>query len=152
MPTEVCSVCGKFFKIRTRDWKLLLTGSDRVDSMHCVLEWIKRPRKPLADHLIQEVAAVPGSGVGTYPPFRSTLEFKFSVWLTRHLIRYDYEPVAFPAGNGWYIPDFFLPDYQCFIETKGAWAVGSKMKMMTIFTQYPGLPLLIIPWTLGRTL
>lgn len=42
--------------------------------------------------------------------FKSKLEAKWAVFFDLIGIKYQYEPEAFAVGNGWYTPDFYLPD------------------------------------------
>jgi len=35
---------------------------------------------------------------------------------------YEYEPLIFPYGNKHYTPDFYLPEFHCFVEIKGFWS------------------------------
>jgi hypothetical protein len=52
--------------------------------------------------------------------FRSRLEAKWAVFFDALQIRWDYELEGFDLGNaGWYLPDFWLPDYHCWFEIKG---------------------------------
>src|SRR5262245_125035 len=51
--------------------------------------------------------------------FRSRLEARWAVFFDALKIRWDYEPEGFDLGNaGWYLPDFWLPDYRCWFEIK----------------------------------
>ena len=37
-----------------------------------------------------------------------------------------------------YIPDFYLPDYDVYLEIKGYWTEAAKWKMRDIMVRYPG--------------
>ncbi len=37
-----------------------------------------------------------------------------------------------------YIPDFFLPDYDLYIEVKGYWTDAARHKMRDIIARHPG--------------
>ena len=37
-----------------------------------------------------------------------------------------------------YIPDFYLPDYDIYLEVKGYWTDAAKWKMKDIMVRYPG--------------
>lgn len=51
--------------------------------------------------------------------FRSRLEARWAVFFDRLSIRYQYEPEGFRLpGIGGYLPDFFLPDQNTFVEIK----------------------------------
>jgi hypothetical protein len=51
--------------------------------------------------------------------FRSRLEARWAVFYDALGIKYEYEPNGFDLGKaGWYLPDFWLPDYNYWIEVK----------------------------------
>lgn len=52
--------------------------------------------------------------------FRSRLEAKWAVFLDALEIKWEYEPEGFDLGGIWYLPDFWLPDFECgmFLEVK----------------------------------
>lgn len=52
--------------------------------------------------------------------FRSRLEARWVVFFDTLGIRYEYEPEGYDLGEaGWYLPDFWLPDFQAWLEVKG---------------------------------
>lgn len=51
--------------------------------------------------------------------FRSRLEARWAVFFNSGLIKYDYEPEGFTLSDGTcYLPDFYLPDYDIYVEVK----------------------------------
>lgn len=51
--------------------------------------------------------------------FRSRLEARWAVFFDAAEIKYEYEPEGFELDSGaLYLPDFYLPDYKCFVEVK----------------------------------
>lgn len=50
--------------------------------------------------------------------FRSRLEARWAVFLDSLHIPFHYELEGFRLSSGSYLPDFFLPNQQCFIEIK----------------------------------
>jgi hypothetical protein len=53
--------------------------------------------------------------------FRSKLESEWAKWLDQYDIKWAYEMQGFDLENGtWYLPDFYLPEVDTFIEVKGA--------------------------------
>ena len=51
--------------------------------------------------------------------FRSRLEARWAVFFDHFGIRWTYEPEGYELGNGLrYLPDFFLPDCDMFVEVK----------------------------------
>lgn len=52
--------------------------------------------------------------------FRSRTEARWAVFLDALGVRYEYEPEGFHFGSGGqYLPDFWLPDEECWVEIKG---------------------------------
>lgn len=52
--------------------------------------------------------------------FRSRLEARWAVFFDAMGWRYQYEPEGFVLPSGaWYLPDFYLPDFDCWFEIKG---------------------------------
>lgn len=50
--------------------------------------------------------------------FRSRLEARWAVFFDALQIKYEYEREGFDIDGLWYLPDFYLPDYSCWIEIK----------------------------------
>jgi len=51
--------------------------------------------------------------------FRSRLEARWAVFFDALGVRYDYEREGFDLGeHGWYLPDFWLPREECWVEIK----------------------------------
>lgn len=50
--------------------------------------------------------------------FRSRLEARWAVFFNAAGIRYQYEPEGFDVDGVWYLPDFYLPDFDVYCEVK----------------------------------
>lgn len=51
--------------------------------------------------------------------FRSRLEAKWAVYFDLLYIKYEYEPQGYVLPDGeCYLPDFYLPDYEAYVEIK----------------------------------
>lgn len=50
--------------------------------------------------------------------FRSRLESRWAVFMDRLGIKWEYEPEGYQTKYGLYLPDFFLPELECFAEVK----------------------------------
>lgn len=62
--------------------------------------------------------------------FRSSWEIEFAKKLEEHNIRWIYEPNVFDLGNNiFYIPDFYLPEFNIYVEIKGYKSVKSMHKI-----------------------
>ena len=52
--------------------------------------------------------------------FRSRLEARWAVFFDTLNIKYEYEPEGYELPDGTkYLPDFYLPDNDCYVEVKG---------------------------------
>ena len=52
--------------------------------------------------------------------FRSRLEARWAVFFDAAGIKYEYEPEGFDMDGLYYLPDFYLPEYDVWVEIKGA--------------------------------
>ena len=53
--------------------------------------------------------------------FRSRVEARWAVFMDTLGVKYEYEKEGFDLGEfGYYLPDFWLPEHQCWVEIKGA--------------------------------
>lgn len=50
--------------------------------------------------------------------FRSRLEARWAVFFDTLGIKYEYERQGYVTAMGGYLPDFWLPDWECYIEVK----------------------------------
>ena len=51
--------------------------------------------------------------------FRSRLEARWAVFFDSLGLKWEYEPEGFELGEaGWYLPDFYLPELNCWAEVK----------------------------------
>lgn len=59
--------------------------------------------------------------------FRSRLEARWAVFFDTLGIEYQYEPEGYELSNGeWYLPDFYLPQHDLWIEIKGDWPTDAE--------------------------
>ena len=59
--------------------------------------------------------------------FRSRLEARWAVFFDEMGIKYEYEPEGIVLSDGThYLPDFFLPDFNCYFEVKRSGIKGTK--------------------------
>ncbi len=59
---------------------------------------------------------------------RSSYEIKFAFFLDCSRIKWDYESKTFDLGDTTYTPDFYIPEWDLYIEIKGWWRDDAKMK------------------------
>lgn len=70
---------------------------------------------------------------------RSSYEIKFAQFLDLSGIKYLYEPKRFYFENCTYLPDFYLSDFDCYIEIKGWWRENAKKRFDLFKKNYPKL-------------
>lgn len=51
--------------------------------------------------------------------FRSRLEARWAVFFDALGVQYEYEKEGYDLDGVWYLPDFWLPEQQCWVEIKG---------------------------------
>ena len=51
--------------------------------------------------------------------FRSRLEARYAVMFDAAGLAWEYEPEGFELPSGRYLPDFYIPKWDAFIEIKG---------------------------------
>lgn len=62
--------------------------------------------------------------------FRSRLEARWAVFFDSLGIQWDYEKEGFELPTDRYLPDFFLPKQQCWIEIKGTEPNGIELALL----------------------
>lgn len=71
--------------------------------------------------------------------YRSRLEARWAVFFDALDIKYEYEKEGYDLGaSGWYLPDFWLPQYGIWVEIKGQEATKreiEKCKALALGTQ-----------------
>ena len=78
--------------------------------------------------------------------FRSRLEARWAVFFDALDIVYEYEPEGYQLENGeYYLPDFWLPEFETFVEVKHIGGDSSKAQVFAKGVKYPvwfaeGLP------------
>ena len=77
--------------------------------------------------------------VGT--KYRSNFEVDFASDLIKRDISFDYEPDSYEyqPKTTTYTPDFYLPEHQIYIETKGFFTSQDRTKHLTFRNQHPNI-------------
>jgi len=76
--------------------------------------------------------------------FHSGWEANFAKWCDGSGIKWKYEPKAFNLGNTTYTPDFYLQDFNCYIEIKGLWYKYAIKKFRLFKNKYPKINIMIL--------
>ena len=73
--------------------------------------------------------------------YRSNFEVDFASDLIRRKVNFDYEPdtYAYQPKPTTYTPDFYLPEQQIYIETKGFFTSEDRTKHLTFRKQHPSV-------------
>ncbi len=70
--------------------------------------------------------------------FRSSYEYKYALYLDSNNILWYYEPKTFELSDEMtYTPDFFLPQFEKFIEIKGWMRPKAQLKIEKFQQEYP---------------
>lgn len=69
--------------------------------------------------------------------FRSSYEVNFAKFLDLSDIEWEYENKTFDLGTTTYTPDFYLPEFDYYIEIKGWWRDKAKQKVKNFLKKYP---------------
>lgn len=83
--------------------------------------------------------------------FRSRLEARWAVFFDALGIRWEYEKEGYDLGEaGWYLPDFWLPRPQCFVEIKGAECSDKDHAKCEALHEQTGFPVFIAEGNIGE--
>ena len=86
-------------------------------------------------------------------PYRSKFERRLASFLEAAEIHFSYEPVNLPyMRKSTYVPDFFLPEGQFFIEAKGFFSSQDRGKHLLIKQQHPNVEIRFVFQNAHQTL
>jgi hypothetical protein len=75
--------------------------------------------------------------------FRSRLEARWAVFLNYIGVKYEYEKEGYKftseyhkLNNRWYLPDFWLPDFDCWLEIKGKEPTREEKSLCELLGQH----------------
>lgn len=107
------------------------------------------------DHYLYGKTPPPGAGRGKKCYFtkadgmtvylRSSYELYFAIGLERNEIKWEYERRIDLKEYIWH-PDFYLPDYDMYVEVKGYLTDNSKQKMISFYNQFPDIKMLVMQY------
>lgn len=157
MPELICNICRTPYKVELKDYKLLSTLTDNLCSAKCLVEQIKRCDPTNTPEFINYNNLL-DYDVGTWwstrlkMAFRSQFEDLTAQLLDLNKLAFKYEKYTFKVGYSLYTPDFFIPEYSCFLEVKGLWTMGKKKKMQKFMERYRNINFIIVPWILRESI
>lgn len=71
---------------------------------------------------------------------RSRLEARWAVFFDALGIKYEYEYDGYDLNGTWYLPDFWLPEYQYWIEIKGQCPTKEELAKVKLLESITGCP------------
>jgi len=116
----------------------------------------KIPRISGKDHPRYGKPAYPGSGHGNGAYFtksnnviiwlRSSYEILFATELEKQTVAWEYEKRIELQNDIIWHPDFYLPEYDLYVEVKGYLTDDSKQKMIMFNNKYPDKKLIVLQY------
>ena len=76
--------------------------------------------------------------------FRSKLESLWAVFFDAHKIKWQYEPESVTLPSGEYIPDFWLPELEMWVEVKGAITSSKAVNRIAELAHKTGYSVLLL--------
>ena len=70
---------------------------------------------------------------------RGNWELSTAKYLTKNHIKWQYEPKTFKFNKFRYTPDFYLPEFNLYIEVKGHWYDNSKRKYLNFKKKFKNI-------------
>ena len=68
--------------------------------------------------------------------FRSRLEARWAVFFDALHVPYQYEPEGYELEGVYYLPDFWLPQQECWVEIKGHEPTEEERKKVRLLSWY----------------
>ena len=118
----ICYTCGKKFKRASSTVK-----NNKSRHLFCSLACAYKKNHPYKKFQYKNIY------------FRSSWESLFAQWLDLSGIKWEYEPKTFNLGKTTYLPDFYLLEFNCWIEIKGWWRDDAKEKFKQFNKKYNNL-------------
>lgn len=75
--------------------------------------------------------------------FRSRLEARWACFLDALALPYAYEAEGYDLDGLWYLPDFWLPTLNCWVEIKGQKPNSEEIKKALLLAQAAGRPVVL---------
>ena len=162
-PSRVCAYCGNGFTLTKREDRHNHNNLTYFCSANCLKDQIlgtidinpyNLPEYLKFDKNNTAIVSDPHAiwDVERKQFFRSAYEKLFADFLDLIEMEWLYEPYYFEVGKSIYVPDFFIPGKDIFIECKGYFLNSSRKKMATFVKQYPTIDILLASWGLKDSL
>ena len=82
--------------------------------------------------------------------FRSRLEARWAVFLSKLSVEWSYESEGYDLKGTWYLPDFYVKDWNCWLEVKPTEASAEDFAKPESLAECSGKMVLVVcgdPWT-----
>ncbi len=83
--------------------------------------------------------------------FRSRIEARWAVFFDAVGLKYEYEKEGYDLDGVWYLPDFWIPELDLFIEIKGTSLIEIEEKKIELLCKKSGKKVYLlsgqIPWS-----
>lgn len=76
--------------------------------------------------------------------FRSRLEARWAVFFDELGLRWEYEREGYHLGEIHYLPDFWLPGFELFVEVKGSEFTGAEMEKCRLLADASGHAVMMV--------
>ena len=97
-------------------------------------DWVRKSRRANACRRVHHES-------GTV--MRSGWEVTFAQWLDKHGLTWAYEPELFDLGEFSYLPDFWVEEWDSYIEIRPTWKLTDRIEKQVAFRE-AGYPLTVI--------
>lgn len=81
--------------------------------------------------------------------FRSRLEARWATFYDTLGIKYEYEKEGYDLDGTWYLPDFWLPEQECWVEIKGQEPTNEELQKAKLLQTKSGKPVYILAGSVG---
>jgi len=150
-----CVICTRVQSFSKSKAKYLDRSGDYICSPQCLLEWVKYAGMyfditKYSENLV--TSKFTGGDLSRVSQVSSNLrsfyEEVVGVFFHKKNIRFAYELFTFKWGKFEYTPDFYLLDFNCFVEVKGLWMHGTRKKYRNFRLRFPDVPLIVAHWNM----
>lgn len=76
--------------------------------------------------------------------FRSRLEVRWAIFMDSLGVKYQYELEGYDLDSAWYLPDFWLPEQEVWLEVKGGCPTNQEERKVRLLCEYSGKPVVIL--------
>lgn len=151
-----CDVCNTVFKGKREFDTFYNIGNITFCDLDCIKKYVESTQNIRFDRHLEDImrplqpGEMGGEPMVYSPNLRTSFRSAFEAVVAEKMIldwkwNVRYEPTMIKVTDTKvYIPDFYLPDQNIFLEVKGAWLNGSKKKFIQVQDMFGPDRLLLI--------